>query len=663
MTLTLFMIVKNESRIITRCLDHVRDMVDHVVITDTGSTDDTVELIETYLASHNLPGKVVRGTWINFGHNRSKSLTHAQEWLAEHYRLPVDQLTDHYLLTIDADMIVTANGFDKSALSTYQAWDIKQVNDRIHYDNRRIFRADLPYRCVGVTHEYWDSPVKVTSGRLATIVIDDRGDGGCKSDKFSRDIALLTKGIEDEPQHRTRYCFYLAQSYADSNDRENALTWYQKRIDAGGWNEEIFMSHLRRGDLYADLGKPEQAVAEWLTGYNVLPKRAETLYRLARHYRLLSQHHLSYLFVKQALAIPYPADLVLFIEHPVYHYQLKEELSIVAYYVGQIREGMEACEYLLLTPGIPEHLRNMTVTNHFFYIQSLNASSRVLSIPVDEPYLSSSACLTAGASGMKGVVRAVNYSMDDAFHYTMRDTKGIVRTKNYWMESDKEGVLQRVYEIETTGGERKRDSHIKGIEDIRVCEHKGEIYGIGVSWEHGAHNHPSIVFFRLDDNDGRYVIRTLKPVTFCDHICQKNWTLCSDGEHLCVVYSHHPLTILRLDTETAEATVMKREYTGYELRDVRGSSNPIRVGDDWLVLTHEVVVNGTRKYYHRFLMYSSDWKLKRVGIPFYLKQFYVEFSLSVMYDGKNVVIPYSTRDNTTEIATIPYDELSWNPTP
>jgi glycosyltransferase involved in cell wall biosynthesis len=657
MTLTLFMIVKNESAIITRCLDHIRPFIDHVVITDTGSTDSTPTIIEDYLSTHHIPGKVFHDKWVNFGHNRSNSFTNAQQWLADHYHCAPVDLSGHYLITIDADMMINAvDPFDKTALSQYQSWDIKQGNDNIHYDNRRVFRADLPYRCVGVTHEYWDcKDTQDTTGKLSSLVIDDRGDGGCKADKFSRDIVLLKKGIEDEPANYARYCFYLAQSYADSNDHENALTWYQKRIDAGGWNEELFVSHSRRGDIYQEQGKPEHAIAEWLKAYNVLPQRAETLYRIVHHYRLTGQNHTAYLFLKQAIAIPYPEHLVLFIEHPVYHYKLIEELSIIAYYVGKIKEGLEACELLLLMPNIPESVRNMTMGNHYFYIQPLEAKHDILSITVDEPYLTSSACLLSAPEGYRGVVRSVNYSMDDKFNYTMRDTKGVVRTKNYWIERKGDVVQQHEIKCNVTG---KRETHIKGLEDVRICEHNGKMYGIGVSWEHGQHNHPSVVFFPLQEN---CEINELFPISYCDNICQKNWTLFSDNGDLCMVYSHHPLTILCVDPETGETNVKLQQYTGYDLRNTRGSANPIRIPEtqDWLVLTHEVVCKDTRKYYHRFLLYSSDWKLKKISTPFYFRNFYVEFSLSVMYDAGVVTIPYSTKDNTTEMMTLPYEDIHW----
>jgi glycosyltransferase involved in cell wall biosynthesis len=660
-TLTLIMIVKNESRIITRCLDSVRAYVDHVVISDTGSTDSTPELIEEYLTKHNIPGKVFRDEWKNFGYNRSKSVTNGQEWIKE---TGIDP-TSTYFITIDADMLlVFHDDFNKKDIADKDAWLVQQRTDTIQYYNTRLFRADLPYKCIGVTHEYWGCDGSRTEGKLNTVHLDDRGDGGCKSDKFTRDIALLTKGVEDEPKNE-RYYFYLAQSYADTGDVENALKWYQKRIDVGGWNEEIFISHKRRGELFSKDGKHEQAIFEWTKGYESLPQRNETLYRIIQHYRYTGKNHSAYLFLKQAITIPYPNELVLFIEHPIYDYKLIEELSIIGFYVNKKHEGLVSCQYLNLTPSVPKFLKDSTLSNSFFYIPKLESvTHQVLSVSTDEPYISSSACFHLTDGVYKGVVRAVNYSLNDQFQYTMRDTKGLVRTKNYWTEFNTNGSQKLNYELVCVDNKPlARDSHIKGFEDIRICRHNDKMYGLGVHWEYGTHNHPSIVFFHLPQKNDKYVIDRVMPITYKDDVCQKNWVLFSDGKDLCAIYSHHPLTILRIDTETGETAVVKEQYSEYDLSNIRGSAIPVRVGDDWIVATHEVVHRDTRKYFHRFLRYSSDWVLKNISEPFYFKRLYVEFTLSVMYNEKEdtLVIPFSTKDNSTELMTIPYQSVKWLP--
>ena len=99
-TLCLNMIVKNESRIITRLFDSVCSVIDCYCICDTGSTDNTVELITEYFKNKGIPGKVVVEPFKNFCHNRTFAL---------HSCLGMSD----YILLLDADMILEVKNFNK----------------------------------------------------------------------------------------------------------------------------------------------------------------------------------------------------------------------------------------------------------------------------------------------------------------------------------------------------------------------------------------------------------------------------------------------------------------------------------------------------------------------------------------------------------------------
>ena len=47
-TISLCMIVKNESAVLARCLDSIADLMDEIIIVDTGSTDNTKEIAAQY---------------------------------------------------------------------------------------------------------------------------------------------------------------------------------------------------------------------------------------------------------------------------------------------------------------------------------------------------------------------------------------------------------------------------------------------------------------------------------------------------------------------------------------------------------------------------------------------------------------------------------------
>ena len=64
----LILMVKNEEKILRRCMAAVEGLVDAYVITDTGSTDNTTDIAVDFLVTHE--GCLDVNTWENFGHNR-----------------------------------------------------------------------------------------------------------------------------------------------------------------------------------------------------------------------------------------------------------------------------------------------------------------------------------------------------------------------------------------------------------------------------------------------------------------------------------------------------------------------------------------------------------------------------------------------------------------
>ena len=99
-TLCLNMIVKNESKIITRLFDSVVTIIDSYCICDTGSTDDTVQIIRDYFSKKNIPGLIIFEPFKHFCHNRNFAL-HSALGLSD------------YILVMDADMTLEINNFTK----------------------------------------------------------------------------------------------------------------------------------------------------------------------------------------------------------------------------------------------------------------------------------------------------------------------------------------------------------------------------------------------------------------------------------------------------------------------------------------------------------------------------------------------------------------------
>ena len=144
-TLCLNMIVKNESQVIKRLLSSVVSIIDTYCICDTGSTDNTIEIIESFFDEHNIDGKVIEEPFKDFGYNRSFALKEAAG------------LSD-YVLLMDADMILDIGDFDKCMLSQADSFCLLQGNEDFYYQNMRIVRNNGEFTYCGVTHEHVSTP-------------------------------------------------------------------------------------------------------------------------------------------------------------------------------------------------------------------------------------------------------------------------------------------------------------------------------------------------------------------------------------------------------------------------------------------------------------------------------------------------------------------------
>ncbi len=357
--LCLNMIVKNESKVIKRCLDSVKSIIDTWVIVDTGSTDGTQKIIKQHLKG--IPGKLYERPWKNFGENRTEALQLAQGHA-------------EYILFMDADDVLEFDGdFDKETL-TLDLYNMWRGTPGFTYLKPQIVRADLPWKWLGVTHEYLDCPQLYTSETLEEVRYVSKDDGASSYDpkKFLKNVALLEEGLKKEPNNY-RYMFYLAESYRDSGEKGKALEWYQKRIAAGGWDEEVFWSKLQAAHLMRALDLPVSAVIEsYLDTYSFRPHRIEPLYYLAEIYNKEGKYEKAYALIKSGLAMPKPTKKdALFNVDWIEEYGLLFQLSISAHFVGKYQEALDACDQLLKIKNMPESWLEQTRRNREFPLEKL----------------------------------------------------------------------------------------------------------------------------------------------------------------------------------------------------------------------------------------------------------------------------------------------------
>lgn len=668
------MIVRNESTIIQRCLEKLIEIIDYVVITDTGSTDSTINIIEKFLVSNSskISGKVFQDQWVNFGINRTNSVINAKKYL-KLVNYPLDKI---YLLFIDADMILETNNFKKSDLKL-DYYLIKQYNSQMSYYNIRLAKASLDLKYKSVTHEYLDiSPSNATSEKLSTLKINDIGDGGCKTvdgacsvDKFERDIKLLIQGIKDEPEN-SRYYFYLAQSYKDSGRSELAIKNYKKRAQMGGWVEEIFFSYLSIGLILYP--KPE-CVEYFIKSFESSGStRAEGLYWLAKYYISILDYSKAYNYLVQAIKLPYPSDQVLFINDLIYSIELFKELGICAHYVNKKHLGLITCDYVkFIDKTFSEQIKQIQT----FYLSPLNSSNSktFLLNPGHLPkgYYPSNSCfklIDTKTNTCEGILRTVNYKLEADGTYKFNTN---VQTVNYWCVVDiKENKITKKVKIELddnlyTYVKPIHISNIKGLEDGRYIKYRGKLYASFVSLEYGLNPIHSIVLAHINSN---FKISHIIPLRYNNKQIQKNWLPVEYKGKLCFIYSYDPFVLIQANVYSGYCSEVIKCTYNHNFTTFRGSAGPVNIGSKQLVLIHEVGYDTTgvhpkRTYFHRFLEYDSDFHLQRISEPFYFNKLGIEFCITLIYLEKaNKIILYHTiYDNQINMIEIEPENISWLP--
>ena len=348
------MIVKNEAHVIQRCLNSVKPLIDYWVILDTGSCDGTQAVIRECMKD--VPGELFESPFVNFEASRNQAMDLA------HGRAD-------YLLFIDADeQLVFEQKIDKSKLDRdFYYFDAHYGGMRYH--RNQLINDHIPWRWVGVLHEYLHSPLCQNYGVLEGLYNYILPEGARSKDpkKFHKDAELLEVALKKEPNN-TRYAFYLAQSYRDAGEPASSLKWYRKRAQMGGFDQEVFWSKYMIGKLQERLNYAAPIVTKsYIDAFAARPSRIEPLYALASYYRQQNNYFFGYLVTLLGRTIPLSRDS-LFVERWMSDYGMELEHSVCCYWLNRYFESYVSSLRLISNPDLPKGVRD-TVQNNIGWVK------------------------------------------------------------------------------------------------------------------------------------------------------------------------------------------------------------------------------------------------------------------------------------------------------
>jgi len=193
--LCLNMIVKNESHIIEKTLHNLIEkipQIDYYVISDTGSTDETIDRIKQFFMEHQISGEIYKDEWKDFSYNRNKALQYALG-------------KSHYLFIFDADDEIVGNFALPDIQLIYQNLPFDGIKFTFKSGNISYGRLLLIKNCdiwewKGVLHEYLHckskNPKLIACDGDYHIVSGREGSRNKDPLKYKKDAILLEDAYE-----------------------------------------------------------------------------------------------------------------------------------------------------------------------------------------------------------------------------------------------------------------------------------------------------------------------------------------------------------------------------------------------------------------------------------------------------------------------------------
>lgn len=200
-SISLCMIVKNEEDVLRRCLASITDIVDEIIIVDTGSTDSTKEIAKSFKA------QVYDFKWIyDFSAVRNFSFSHA---------------TKDYIMWLDADDVIMEvdrmklkklkeelDGSIGQIAALYNVAHDESGKVTLFYYRERLLKRSLNFRWEGEVHESIAFVEAVIYSDFAVSHFKQRPNEKCRNLKIYENILLKRKLCPREQYYYARELFY-----------------------------------------------------------------------------------------------------------------------------------------------------------------------------------------------------------------------------------------------------------------------------------------------------------------------------------------------------------------------------------------------------------------------------------------------------------------------
>ena len=317
------MMLKNESQRIMVTLKTLEKFVNGLIIFDTASTDNTIEILEKWCAEQQIPLHLKKGEFVDFSKSRNDLFDFADTVEGYDFLLLLDcndELQNGPKFLEECERL---SKVPEKVFMMRQRWLTGSFVNK--YLNARLVKSKHGWRYKKRVHEYLAPPngdININRPPVSEDVVlyQNRNDDDDKTHKrFKRDKEFLM--VDATEGKDPRDMFYLAQTLSCLNEFDEAYNWYQKRgeIIEGFW-EERFHSYLRSAEIaITKKNDVDLAVANYFKAA-MIDFRAEPLIALGKIYREKQDFVLAYTFLSAACELEFPHNNILFVSENYYTY-------------------------------------------------------------------------------------------------------------------------------------------------------------------------------------------------------------------------------------------------------------------------------------------------------------------------------------------------------
>jgi tetratricopeptide (TPR) repeat protein len=341
----LCMIVKNAGDTFEEILKKNMHLIDKWTILDTGSTDNTIEIINRVLVGKKR-GQLFQEPFINFPESRNRCLDLAKNTCK--YTLMLD---DTYIVQGDLREFLNTVRGDQFATS----YSLYMLSFDVEYTSNRIVKTDSNLRYIFKLHEIInpENNVNVNVPRDVVSVYDVRSDYMERRtmERKSYDVHILEQELRENPDN-PRILYYLAQTYNLLKKYDIAFDYFIRRINHPntGFIQEKYDSFFEAGRIANfQLNLPwTQCKRFYEMAFSLDNKRPESHYFIGIHYYMEGNYSEAWKYLISAYQIGYPVHSEFSLKPTLSFFYLPKYLAELCYtYAQNYSLGKEIAEYFL----------------------------------------------------------------------------------------------------------------------------------------------------------------------------------------------------------------------------------------------------------------------------------------------------------------------------